>query len=698
MVRSGHYIEHMKLLRQILIFFLSVVAFEQGLNAQLDTSFNLPQNDVLLYRFEELINEDESNQESLEELLTEEQENLQFEGKANLNVLNAEIALEYLQLSDYQYYNLLSYLSEYGELVSVWELNAVEGFSYDDVKRLFPMVTVASTPRKGRFFNIFFRKSKSSFLLRYGQVLERQAGYDKSREKHYLGSPMRLAFKYQFNSQDKFVLAVSGEKDAGEQFFRGAQKYGFDFYSAYLCLKDIGVLKKLVIGDFKLDLGQGLVMGSAIMSGKGGGVGNVRRFAGMIKPVAPLNEGSALRGVAATVGNYHYTGTVFAAYRKYDGNVCMDEDSGFVFEGPLHSSGYHRTEAEQDKSGNLRGWIFGGDFFYRNRVFRVGARAVYTLFDAEVLPSGRVYQQYAFSGKAAFNAGLDYQLIIKKMVLFGEAALSDNGGWAYLQGATFELSPGASFALLGHYYDKKYIALHGASSGSSQGEWGLYLTTRLVLGPRMDLDCFYDYSRYTWLRYRMDAPGESMQAGMNLTASVSRKNKLMLRCQYKLKMKNHAEESHVNGIEPFHSFKIRLIWECFPLDFLKLKTEMDYLVNHSKPLAYTHGGLLLYQDVGIVVGRTGLGLNFRLAFFDTDTYEERLYAYENDLYYSFTVSSHYDKGWRAYVLLKYSYKNLYFWLKLAQTYYMNREEISSGLDLIAKHHKTELKLQVMLKW
>ena len=668
-------------------------------SAQEDSLFRWVQNDALLFRFEELIDEDEANHEALEELLLEEQEKGLITGRVNLNALSPEIAFEYLHLSDYQYYNLLAYLSSYGEMVSVWELNAVEGFSYEDVRHLSSLVTVAAGKKKRYFFKNLIRKSKNSILLRYGQVLEKQVGYDKTLTKHYLGSPMRLAFKYQFSSQDKLVLALSGEKDAGEQFFKGVQKYGFDFYSGYVCLKDIGVLKKAVVGDFRLDFGQGLLMGLSLMSGKGGGVGSVRHFAGLIKPVAPLNEGRSLRGAAVTVGNYHYTGTVFAAYRKYDGNVNMDEDSARVFESSLNSSGYHRTKAEQEKNDNLQSWVMGADFMYRDRVFRIGARTVYTLFDAYVSPTGRAYQQYAFSGKGSFNAGIDYQLIIKKMFLFGEAAISGNGGWAFLQGATFELSPGASFAVVGHYYDKKYVALYSSASGSSLGEWGMYLTSQLILTPHTYMNFFYEYSRYTWLHYRVDAPSESMQVGVNLTVSVSRKNKLALRYQYKMKAKNNfVAETYVNGIEPFYSSKIRLTWECEPFDILKLKTEVDYLINHSKPLVYWHDGLLLYQDVGMEWKKAGLGFHCRLAFFDTDTYEERLYAYEHDLYQSFTVNSHYDRGWRAFLLVSYSYRWFHFWLKLSQTFYLDKEEIGSGLDLIESKHKTELKAQIMVKW
>ena len=665
------------------------------LSAQDTLSWGLRQREDLLFRFEELINDDESNKEEVEELMVEEQEKFQDLDKVNINTLTPELAFEFLKITDYQYYNLMSYLSEYGPMVSVYELNAVEGFSYEEMCRLSSMVTVEAVQKRRGFFKNFFRKSKSSFLLRYGQVLEKQKGYDKTLTKHYLGSPMRVTFKYQFNSQDKLMLAVSGEKDAGEQFLKGAQKYGFDHYSAYLCLKNIGVLKKLVIGDFKLDFGQGLVMGSALMGGKGGEVSSVRHLAGMVKPVASLNEGTALRGIAVTVGNYHYTGTMFAAYRNYDGNVVTEEDSTRLYEGSLGHSGYHRTETEQEKSNNLKSWVFGGDFLYRGRVFRMGARVLYTLFDTEVRPSERIYQQYNFSGKGLFNAGVDYQLIAKKTVFYGEAGVTDKGGWAFVQGINFELSPSVQFALQGHYRDKRYVALQVSSS--AQGEWGFYMVSQMVLGPKLDLKVYYDYTYYTWLRYRVDAPSGTMQAGLNLTAAVRRYAKISFRYQYKLKPKNNTESLRVNDIHPFHVSKIRLAWECVPVDFLTLRTEVDFLLNHAKTIDYLHDGLLLYQDIDINMKKLGLGVNMRIAFFDTDTYEERLYAYEHDVYYSFTVNSYYDKGLRAYLLVRYAYKNFHFCLRLAQTYYLHKEEIGSGLDLISKNHKTELKLQVMVK-
>ena len=91
------------------------------------------------------------------------------------------------------------------------------------------------------------------------------------------------------------------------------------------------------------------------------------------------------------------------------------------------------------------------------------------------------------------------------------------------------------------------------------------------------LKLYYDYTYYTWLRYRVDAPGGTIQAGLNMTAAVSRYAKFSFRYQYKLKQKNNTESVLVNDIYPFHASKLRLLWECNPIDFLTLKTEWIFL-------------------------------------------------------------------------------------------------------------------------
>ena len=106
----------------------------------------------------------------------------------------------------------------------------------------------------------------------------------------------------------------------------------------------------------------------------------------------------------------------------------------------------------------------------------------------------------------------------------------------------------------------------------------------------------------------------------------------------------------------------------------------------------------MYQDLVLALKRPQLSLYLRVAYFDTDSYDERLYAYENDVYYAFTVGSYYYQGLRAYLMLRYKIQNLSIWLRVSRTHYLNKETISSGLTEIDKPHKTEVKVQGMYRF
>ena len=87
----------------------------------------------------------------------------------------------------------------------------------------------------------------------------------------------------------------------------------------------------------------------------------------------------------------------------------------------------------------------------------------------------------------------------------------------------------------------------------------------------------------------------------------------------------------------------------------------------------------------------------RLQYFETDGYNSRIYAYENDVLYSYSIPAFSDKGFRYYLTLNYDLtKKLSFWLRWAQTIYKNRNTVGSGLDEIQGSRRTEVKLQARL--
>ena len=85
----------------------------------------------------------------------------------------------------------------------------------------------------------------------------------------------------------------------------------------------------------------------------------------------------------------------------------------------------------------------------------------------------------------------------------------------------------------------------------------------------------------------------------------------------------------------------------------------------------------------------------RLQYFETDSYNSRIYAYENDVLYSYAIPAFSDKGMRFYATFNYdATKNLSIWLRWASTIYTNKNIIGTGLDQINSSRKQELKIQV----
>ena len=74
-------------------------------------------------------------------------------------------------------------------------------------------------------------------------------------------------------------------------------------------------------------------------------------------------------------------------------------------------------------------------------------------------------------------------------------------------------------------------------------------------------------------------------------------------------------------------------------------------------------------------------------------------AYESDILYSFSTPAYYNKGSRFYIMFKYDVnRSLDIWLRYSQSFYSNKNSIGTGLEEIKGNTKSELKLQLMVKF
>jgi len=110
-------------------------------------------------------------------------------------------------------------------------------------------------------------------------------------------------------------------------------------------------------------------------------------------------------------------------------------------------------------------------------------------------------------------------------------------------------------------------------------------------------------------------------------------------------------------------------------------------------------GYLVFQDITWKKLNVPVSITARYALFRTDGWNARMYAYENDVLYSYSIPPYYGTGARAYLILKFDIRrNIDFWIRFAQWTYTDRTTISSGNSEIQGPRKSDLTLQLRMKF
>jgi hypothetical protein len=96
----------------------------------------------------------------------------------------------------------------------------------------------------------------------------------------------------------------------------------------------------------------------------------------------------------------------------------------------------------------------------------------------------------------------------------------------------------------------------------------------------------------------------------------------------------------------------------------------------------------LYQDIVYKPKKFPVDVSLRYALFDTDSYDSRIYAFENNMLNVFYIPAHNYKGSRAYVLLRWTFaKRFDLWVKYAIFVYTNRNNQSDQVQKKFKETK-----------
>ncbi len=636
--------------------------------------------------------------------LTEHLESYRFR-PLNLNAATVAQLERLGLLNDFQIASLLQYRSDYGDLTSISELQYVPGFTSQVIAMLQPYISFQKTEIYNLTWLNIRRFGKSELMTRYIRGLAEKKGFSSDivrdstkKDAWYLGSPDMLWLRYQFNAMDKLKIGFTADKDVGEEFFKGFQKRGFPFYSGYVALSDVGIIKKLVVGNYQLQFGQGLCLWSGFSLGKSVDGSSVKKRAQGVKTYSSSAEYGYFQGIASTLKFGSIDVTTFFSQRRLDATLSNDDENGSPQSiSAIIETGYHRTIGELEKKQTAKQLLFGTHVDRHWQRFRLGATAHYNSLNLDYLPKIRPDNQFSTPPKANINVGLDWEGIGTISRYYGEFAMSKNGGKALIAGSRFLLNQRISAHVSARYYERNYqnFFAEGLSENSgTANEKGLNVALFTELSKMWKIAVMTDIFEFPWLSYSANEPLYGQDYQFKIFFNPNSRMSGYAHYRYKTKQSIASNATVINDFGMLSKQSLRLHLDHKISETMTIKHRLEYA------FASKQKGFLMYQDLQYKLRKSPLSLMFRYAVYNTgEDYNMRIYVYENDVLYGSTLQSYYYQGSRFFVLLQYQpIRRLTFWLKYSNTNLANRNTIGSGLDEIEGRDKAEIKFQMRIKF
>lgn len=667
-------------------------------------------NEVIQQRVEFI-----SEQLEAEEIdLTNVIEHLEFyyDHPLNLNSATADELRELSILSDVQINDLLLHIELYGKLISIYELQSLRYWDLTTIRMVLPFIHVDDKLDQLHVdLKEAIKQGKFEAYFRYQTIPENKSGYENvpdsvlnNSNSYYRGNSDRYYSRLRFNYRTNLSVGVTAEKDPGEEFFKGSQaKTGFDFYSAHAFYKGGKYLRAIALGDYQVQIGQGLNLWSGYAFGKTADVTNVKRTANSLRPYTSVDETRFLRGAAVELGIGKFAWTNFASVKNVDATVINDslvEDQEFV--SSINLTGLHRTNSEIERKNALTEMIFGSNLRYQRRDLNVGVAAIYQGYNVDFVRDTLPYNQFDFRGKSNLAISADYSWVHRNFNFFGEVSnVSYSGKFAQLHGVLMSLDRRVSMALIYRNYDRAYQTFYNAgfSEGSrTQNEKGLYAGLKINFTQAFTVNTYADFFKFPWMKYQVDAPSVGHEFMIQPSYKPRRSLEIYARYRQQLRQKNSRDsDGSITAIEEVLQRNYRINFNYKISEDFRLKSRLEY-VTINRPSKDDEDGIILTQDIQYKPKSSPVDVSLRYALFDTDSYDTRIYTYENNAQYVFSVPAYYYQGSRAYVLVRYTFLRRFdLWARYGVSVFANRNSIGSGAEEINGNMRSDITVQLRVK-
>ena len=580
-------------------------------------------------------------------------------------------------LSAQQVEEIVEYLYRYGPMKSLAELRMVR--SLDDSRRrlLTYFIYVGEsedTKQRARVLNELMVTGRVPFYERRGDTAA------------YYGYPYRHWVRYQLTYGDRLKAGIVGSQDAGEPFFSGKNQLGYDYYSIFLQLNQWGRLETLVLGNYRVSMGMGLILNNSFGLGKVAMLQNMGRPTSTLRAHSSRSSDGYLQGAAATVTIARgLTATGFISYRAMDATLNQDGSAATIV-----TSGYHRTATELEKKNNLKNTTFGGNVRYQANGYHAGVNVVGTHLNRELKPNiSALYRQYYAQGYDFLNVSADYGYVHHRFSINGETALNRDGALATINSVSLQLGGEWSLMALYRSYSYRYTSLYANSfsdGGSVQNENGIYLGATWQPSPSWKLMAYTDYAYFPWAKYQISQASHSWDQLLQVTYS---KKHWTLGGRYRLRIRQRDDDDKAALVtRTEHRGRISAEYS----QGWSSRTQVDFgFISFNG----NERGLMVSETLGLT--HRWLRLNGGVGWFHTDSYDSRVYLYELGPLYTYSVAQFYGEGIRYWLMARANIgKRVMLTAKIGVTDYFDRSTIGSSYQQINASSQTDLDLQ--LRW
>ena len=454
--------------------------------------FAQERNEVIQQRIEFISEQLESEDIDLTDVV--ERLNYYFDNPLNINGATFDELRDLSLLSEVQINDLLLHRKLFGKLISKYELQSLKYWDLQTIDLVLPFIRVDDKLDNLHLtFKEAIKEGNIELFMRHQATPEEKNGYAtvpdsviQNSNSYYYGNSDRYYTRLRYSYRTNLSAGITAEKDPGEEFFEGTQKNGFDFYSFHAFYKGGKYIRAVALGDYQIQIGQGVNFWSGYAFGKTADIATVKKTANPLRPYTSVDEARFMRGAAVDLGYKNFSMTTFGSIKKIDGTAVADSlFDELEFISSINISGLHRTNSEITRKNTLTEYIAGTNLRYRTRNLQIGIAGVYQGYDKVLNRAIQPYNQYDFRGKDMISLSADYSWTCKNFNFFGEASRSSySGNWANVHGVLFSLDSRASFSLLYRNYQKGYQTFYnnGFSEGSNtQNENGIYAGFKLKL-------------------------------------------------------------------------------------------------------------------------------------------------------------------------------------------------------------------------